>query len=147
MTLLSKSILRPNKEGDMLTDQLRKQLGVRVVQELLTKGWSQKQIAEQAQVSKATINRIVKGHQNVTIGMLLKVLNALDMTPREAFPGEVEWDLNTKEIRRLALLAHLRGFLKTLPPEEQTILVDLTIHGPVQLMERHVLESSHVSSS
>jgi transcriptional regulator with XRE-family HTH domain len=51
-----------------------------------TKGMSQEQLAEAADVSQGTISKIERGEMNVTYDVIIKIATALDVQPVQLFP-------------------------------------------------------------
>lgn len=74
---LEKALWR--KENKKWLDQSAK-IAVSVLEALSDKGWSQRKLAEEMQVSSQQINKIVKGQQNLTFETVAKIESALNIS-------------------------------------------------------------------
>src|SRR5919108_3786970 len=61
-----------------MTDDYLRRIGNLIRDARKHRGWTQAQLAEQLNTSQSAVNRIEKGHQNLTLEMLARIGEALD---------------------------------------------------------------------
>lgn len=85
----------------------KKTLGVRIKALRKLQGWSQERLAEQAGISTQYVSNIERGKENPTLDLLLRLAEALRVSPAELFDFEAEG------IDRKALQAEIRRTIET----------------------------------
>ncbi len=82
-------------------------LGARIKAVRKQRGWSQEQLAERAGISTQYVSNIERGKENPTLDLLLRVAQALKVSPAEIF------DLEARGLDRKTLQAEIRKVIET----------------------------------
>ena len=73
-------------------DLLLSRIGLRVTKRRQELGLTQHQLADKLAMHQGNIHRIEHGQQNLTVRTLVKLAEALEMTPDELFSGAAPRD-------------------------------------------------------
>ena len=60
-------------------DEILKRIGRKVFEERKAKGWTQEALADYADIDRSYIGYIENGKQNISVSMLCKIANILDI--------------------------------------------------------------------
>ncbi len=82
-------------------------LGARIKAVRKERGWSQEQLAERVGISTQYVSNIERGKENPTLDLLLRVAQALKVSPAEIF------DLEARGLDRKTLQAEIRKVIET----------------------------------
>lgn len=64
----------------------------------LKNGWTQEELAEQAEVSHAFVNQIENCKRDMTLGYCHQICNALNITPNDLLVSESEMEDSKKQV-------------------------------------------------
>jgi transcriptional regulator with XRE-family HTH domain len=78
--LFARNLFKAEHAKPLLHDYLR-DLGRRIRELRTTTGWTQQQLAEATQLTRTYLVSVEGGTQNVTMDVLLRVANALNVAP------------------------------------------------------------------
>ncbi len=84
----------------------KKLIGRRIKELRKSKGLSQEQLAEKAETSQNYLSRMERGTENLTLDMLIKLANALEVEMWEMF--DFGHEVSHKELKE-----NIQGFAKT----------------------------------
>ncbi len=82
-------------------------LGARIKAVRKERGWSQEQLAERVGISTQYVSNIERGKENPTLDLLLRLAQALKVSPAEIF------DLEARGLDRKTLQAEIRKVIET----------------------------------
>ena len=94
-------------------------LGRRIRSLRNSKGWTQQELGEQADVNYKFVGEIERGQQNPSFAVLLKIAAALEVELPELFRFELE-DLSRKEVDR-----EIGRIVKSIPDEDVSQLLSV----------------------
>ena len=124
-----------------MTDWL-KLAGCLIFERMLQKSWNQKQLAAEARCAPSTVNRILHGDQNATIGTLQSVARAVDLDLQKLF-GQAPESRSLEEAQKFAPLIQLRALVEALPDEMQTPILEKVIPGLIDTWTARRRQNGH----
>jgi len=70
-----------------MTKNARKQLGQNIREHRLTKGWSQEQLAANADLHRTYLGAVERGERNVSLDNIVAIASALKISPSDLMQG------------------------------------------------------------
>jgi len=118
--------------------------GTILFERMVQKGWNQKQLAAAVGLAPSSITRILHGDQNVTIGTLRDVAQAVDLDLADLFSRTPEY-ASLAEAQRYAPLLQLRGLVMQLPLCRQGPILEQLIPGLIATLRASSLQAAQES--